>query len=84
MAAFISGTGIKNIEQYQQRAKTASELQRAFEDYKPTLGSRILSAIRELVPHTDWGIYFTPEGKRVAVWKSWLGRKRVVFDSRMR
>lgn len=80
MGAFIGGVGIKDVEHYKHRMETAIELHKAQQAYRPPFWSRVKSAFKELVPHTRWGVYTAPEGRRVVIWKSWLGRQKVLFD----
>lgn len=80
MGAFVGGVGIRDAEHYKHRMETAIELHKANLAYKPPFLSRVRGALRQLLPHTDWAVYTAPEGRRVVIWKSWLGRKKVVFD----
>lgn len=79
MPTFV-GYNINLAEKYQRDCTLANALQEAHDNYKPPFRKRLWAALKEIFPHTDWGIYATPSGRYIVIWKSWLGRKSIVFE----
>lgn len=74
-------------KQYNEHSTIANELQKANILANRKIGekqgklSRTRWWLKQLIPHTDWGIYACPVYRtRLVIWKSWLGKQTVLID----
>jgi hypothetical protein len=69
---------------YIRRAKTARALHNHMRDAPPiTLRNYVKFWLGQLIPRRHWGIYTAGGRRRVAIWKTWLGRVTVEIDVKM-
>jgi len=67
------------LEKYKRHSELAKELHKSF---TPKRG--IGFYVKRLIPRTEWGIYFTPEGRRLVIWRSWLWKSKVVLYTKLK